>query len=351
MPRRAFIIGGTGPIGRAVAADLAAHGWRVTASSRGLREGFVGPAADAVEAVRLDREEKGALSKALAGGADAVVDTIAYTSDHADQLLEIEGAVGAFVVISSASVYRDTDGRTLDEAARHGFPVFPGPIAETEPTVAPGPETYSTRKVAMERRLNERAKRPVAILRPCAVHGPYSLHPREWRFVKRMLDQRPIIPLAYLGKSLFHTSATLNIAALTRAALDNPGTRILNAADPHAPTVAEIGAAIGGHVGYSGKFCPIGGVADDLPPRVGFTPWSTPLPFTLDLRAAAAFGYQAVASYAEAVGETCRWLVKQNPADWRERFPVLASYVHDQFDYAAEDEFLSRCGQLAPRPS
>jgi NAD(P)-dependent dehydrogenase (short-subunit alcohol dehydrogenase family) len=37
MSRHAFIVGGTGQIGRAVTEDLLGHGWRVTASHRGNR--------------------------------------------------------------------------------------------------------------------------------------------------------------------------------------------------------------------------------------------------------------------------------------------------------------------------
>jgi NAD(P)-dependent dehydrogenase (short-subunit alcohol dehydrogenase family) len=37
MARQAFIIGGTGQIGRAVADNLLAHGWDVTLSHRGRR--------------------------------------------------------------------------------------------------------------------------------------------------------------------------------------------------------------------------------------------------------------------------------------------------------------------------
>jgi hypothetical protein len=40
--------------------------------------------------------------------------------------------------------------------------------------------------------------------------------PREWWFVKCILDHQPSIPLAYEGRSRFHTSSALNIAELTR---------------------------------------------------------------------------------------------------------------------------------------
>jgi nucleoside-diphosphate-sugar epimerase len=221
----------------------------------------------------LDREQPGALAGALGSGADAVIDTIAYAADHANQLLEIEPGVGSFVVISSSSVYRDPAGRTLDKARKGGFPDFPSPLKETQPTVDPGPETYSTRKIALERQLLDQARQPVTVLRPCAIHGPHSVHPREWWFVKRMLDGRSAIPLAYRGESRFHTSATVNIAALACTVLQNPGTRILNAADPAAMTVAEIAAAIATHLDFRGEFLPVND--NSYPPTIGASPSCT----------------------------------------------------------------------------
>jgi len=37
-------------------------------------------------------------------------------------LIEVQGNVGTFVVISSSSVYRDALGKTLDESPQNGFP-------------------------------------------------------------------------------------------------------------------------------------------------------------------------------------------------------------------------------------
>lgn len=214
MARRAFIMGGTGQIGRAVAAKLLADGWQVALASRGQRAVPDELIALGAETVTLDREQPGALARTLRGGADAVIDTTAYDQHHADQLLEAQNDVGAFVVISSAGVYRDEKGRTLDEARENGFPAFPGPITEAQPTVDPGPETYSTRKIALERRLLDHTRRPTTVIRPCAIHGTHSTHSREWWFVKRMLDGRRVIPLAYRGQSRFHTTAAVNTAAL-----------------------------------------------------------------------------------------------------------------------------------------
>jgi nucleoside-diphosphate-sugar epimerase len=335
MVRRAFIVGGTGQIGRAVAAELLSRGWHVTIAARGGRLPPEHLLQQGAEFVGFDREEPGALAKAIGGGADAIIDTVAYDEGHARQLLGIEEDVGAFVVISSASVYRDREGRTLDEAGETGFPDLPEPIPETQPTVDPGPMTYSTRKVALERTFLDNARRPATILRPCAIYGPHSSHPREWWFVKRMLDGRPFIPLAYEGKSRFHVSAVANIAALAAIALEHSAVGILNAADPEAPSVAEIGALIAGHMRYEGR---IVGIGADAPANVGLSPWSIPRPFILDMQAAATLGYTPRTTYRQAVGPLCDWLARQDPGAWQAAFPVLADYPWPVFDYASEDK-------------
>jgi nucleoside-diphosphate-sugar epimerase len=211
---------------------------------------------------------------------------------------------------------------------------LPEPVTEAQPTVAPGPATYSSRKIALEQTLLEGARRPVTILRPCAIHGIHSRHPREWWFVKRILDRRAWIPLALAGGSRFHTSAASNVAALAATALDHPGSRILNSADPDAVSVAEIGRLVAAHMGYAGRMV---GLGPDAPGHVGRSPWSVPRPYILDTTAAAALGYAPRQRYVEAIGPLCDWLAAHDPATWEAAFPVLASYPWPQFDYAGED--------------
>ena len=336
MPH-ALIVGGTGQIGRATAACLIDCGWTVTLAHRGLRA----PPSELVErgakAVRLDRREPGALERALGAGADLLVDAVAYDENHARQLLEVQGGLGSLIVVSSSSVYRDRCGRTLDEAAETGFPELPDPIGEDEPTVEPGPATYSTRKAALEHALLVGASIPLTILRPAAVSGIGSAHPREWWFVKRMRDRRPAIPLAYGGRSRFHTASVANIAALIRLATGLTGQRILNIADPEALPVGAIGAEIASACGYSGRLVPFPDV-NAYPPPVGWTPWSVQRPFVLDMTAATALGYRPQTGYAATVGPICDWLVRiTEGSDWRALFPYLASYPFDPYDYQAED--------------
>jgi len=339
VPRHAFILGGTGQIGHAVASNLFAAGWAVSIASRGRRSPPAELTALDAKFVVLDRENPGELARALGDGADALIDVTAYGPGEGRQILDVQRSVGALVAVSSSSVYRDNEGRTLNEDAQNGFPELPDPIPETQPTVAPGDATYSTRKVALENLLFDKATIPVTILRPAAIHGPSSIHLREWWFVKRILDGRQAIPLAYEGQSRFHTSSVLNIAELVRVALDRPSTRILNIADPVALSVAEIGSAIGRHMNYGGKFVPV--ASDTFPAKIGRTPWSVPRPFALDNSSAQALGYAPVTTYPEAIGSICDHLANAEAGDsWQARFPILASYPYDLFDYVAEDSFL-----------
>jgi nucleoside-diphosphate-sugar epimerase len=327
MPRTAFIIGGTGQIGIAAATELLAAGWQVTCSHTGRQEPQNVPAGVSLAVVK--RQDTAALSAAI-GAVDLLIDTMAFGGKDADQLAGLSGQYGQLSVISTASVYSDAQGRSLDEAGTTGFPEYPVPIPETHTLVQPGPETYSTGKVELENRLIDSIARPLTILRPCAIHGINSKHPREWWFVKRMLDARTRIPIQF-GHSTFHTSATANIARLVRVAAEAPAMRILNAGDPNPPTVRQIGETMAAHLGWTGEFV-------HMPPdsSIGGTPWSTPSPLIVSMEAATAIGYQPAGSYAETTEPYVAWM-KSRAADWKSAFPMFGHYPSDPFDYEAED--------------
>jgi nucleoside-diphosphate-sugar epimerase len=324
------VLGGTGQIGWAVAARLVEAGWDVTVGSRGTR-----PAPEGIRHIRVDRSE----GLAVVDGADLLVDVIAFTAGDALQALGRD--VGAIVAISSASVYADGAGRTLDGATgAEEFPRLPVPIPETQRTVDPGGATYSTRKVAMERVLLEQDRIPATVVRPCAIHGPHASSLREWYFVKRALDRRSRVILPYVGESVFHTTSVPNLAELVRLAAERPGTRVLNCGDPQPPSVLAICRAVGAALGWSPGLVLLPG-----PPEgsIGDTPWSTPLPLEIDMRAAESdLGYRPIVTYAEAVRETVAWLVEATrDRDWREVMPTGAQRMAESFDYAAEDAFLA----------
>lgn len=330
---QAFILGGTGQIGLAIAARLLTEGWQVTLGSRGNQVVPPHVAEMGAEFRRVDRSDLVGLAAAVETGFDLLVDTVAFDDTHANQLLAVQQNVGQIIAISSASVYCDEQGRTLDEARQNGFPELPHRMTEEQSTVDPGPSTYSTRKIAMERTLLDGATRPVAVLRPCAIHGPFSAHPREWWFVKRLLDGRGKIPLAYSGQSQFQTSATANIAALVSSLAACKADGIFNIGDPDSPSILEIGEAIIAACAINAVLVPVD--TKTYPPSIGATPWSVPKRFTVDDAKARLIGYHPVGPYADTLADTCRWLLFQDREDWRGHFPQLAMYPYNLFDYEA----------------
>lgn len=327
MPR-AVLIGGTGQIGRAAARALATNGWDVVALSRSgtLPEGL---AELGVEAVGVDRADDAQLRAALGSGADVVLDTVAYTREHGEQLNALAGLVGSLVVISSASVYADDEGRALDGEGEP--PLMPVPIPETQRTAEPGDATYSTRKAELELTLLE-GPLPSTLVRACAIHGPGAKLPRELFFVKRAHDGRRRVALAWNGESRFHTTSVANLAELIRLAAAQPGDRALNAGDPDPPTTLEICAAIGSALGH--EFEPV-----LLPDDAVDNPWGAPSsrPFVVSMEAAERdLGYRPVTTYPKAVRETCAWLVGEldSGRSWD------GTYLEGMVDYAAEDAVL-----------
>jgi nucleoside-diphosphate-sugar epimerase len=271
-------------------------------------------------------------------GFDLVVDVIPFEAAHAEQLLELD--TGALVAISSASVYADGQGRTLDEAQGvDDFPEFPVPIPETQPTVAPGDDTYSTKKAKLERILLENARIPAAIVRPCAIYGRGDRMGREWHFVKRALDRRPHVVLTNRGAGHFHTTASENIGELVRLIAGDSRTGAFNCGDPDPPTVLEIARAIGEAAGHRFEEVLLekpGGRGE-----VGQTPWSTPKPMLVDMaKAETELGYRAAVTWAEALPLQVRWLIEATSnRDWREVLTRGADYL--KFDYEDEDELVA----------
>ncbi|MFD1324419.1 NAD-dependent epimerase/dehydratase family protein [Micromonospora sonneratiae] len=339
MTRTALVVGATGQIGHATVRALAHDGWRVRAAARGTRASHPWPAEWDVEPVRLDRDDDTQLAAALGDGVDVVVDTMAMNAGHARQLIRLADRIGSAVVISTAGVYLDDHGRGFGEAGVR----FPVPIVETQPTVEPGEGSYPTEKAAAEQELLAAGSTlPTTLLRAGAIHGPHTTHPREWHFVKRALDGRPVRILAHGGQSRFQPIATANLAELIRLAAARPGSRALNAADPQAPTVREIGAAIHAVLDHRADEILIDGPPPS--PTVGYTPWSVPEPIVLDMSAAERdLGYRPVVGYLDSLPATVAWLVDAaRGRDWRTVFPDLANnYSTDFFDYPAEDAWLA----------
>jgi nucleoside-diphosphate-sugar epimerase len=236
----------------------------------------------------------------------------------------------------------------LDEAQGvDDFPEFPVPIPETQPTVEPGDETYSTKKAKLERILLENGRVPAAIVRPCAIYGRGDRMAREWFFLKRALDRRPYVVLTDRGAGHFHTTASENLGELVRLVAAQPCTGVFNCGDPDPPTVLDLARTIGQAAGH--RFAEV--LLPDPAGRgeVGQTPWSAPKPLLVDMsKAERELGYRPATTWAEALPRQVDWLIEATrDRDWREVLPRGADYL--KFDYDAEDELVTSLAEARLR--
>jgi nucleoside-diphosphate-sugar epimerase len=332
---RALILGGTGAIGSATARRLLASGWQVDTTGRDpahLAPDIAGAGGRFLAADRHDDDQLGA---AFGEGADLLVDCICYTAADAARIVPLAAAAVSTVMISSKAVYVDAAGNHSNSDVP---PRFEAPIVETQPTLAPGDRDYMTRegygenKVAAEQVLLDSGL-PVTVLRPSKVHGRGATRAREWVFVKRALDRRPAVFLARRGSGVDHPTAAANIAALVELAAERPGARILNSADPDAPSGLEISRTIAGQLDWSWDEVLLDDGADE---NLGRHPWDSRYPIVLDMTAAAELGYSPVGDYATTVADEVEWLVS---AEREGRLDH--EFFEPFFDYAAEDRYLA----------
>ena len=321
---RALIFGGTGQVGRAVTMAFAQGGWQVHAVTRGRD---LAPEVLALAVTPL--QANASRASLIAAGYDAVIDTLAFTAaDAADLMAEPAGHV---TVISTASVYADAQGRGF-ERLDNGFPLYPDPIFEDQPLVPAG-DGYCAGKVALEEALQGRA----AVLRPGAIHGIGSRHPREWWFVKRALDGRSILPLAGGGNTVFHTSSCHGIASLTLHLAQHRLTGAFNAADPDPLPVHRIAETIAEMMGH--RF-------DLVANPIGQTPFSVENTVRLSMAKALATGWDGGPAYGDCLPDYVRWMVS-HADNWQTAFPVFRSYDSDPFDCASEDAALAAARPMA----
>ncbi|HEY1621988.1 MAG TPA: NAD-dependent epimerase/dehydratase family protein [Streptosporangiaceae bacterium] len=351
MPR-ALILGGTGLIGAATVRRLLAAGWRVDAAGRDPARMSAGLVAGGARFIAADRADPAQLHAALGGGADLLVDCVCYTAADARTLLPLAADCASTVMLSAKAVYVDAKGRHVNSLEP---PRFEGPVPETQPTMAPGDMDYQTRegyganKVAAERVLLDSGL-PVTVIRPSKVHGPGSPRPREWVFAKRALDRRPVVFLAGRGAGVDHNTAAANIAALVETVAAQPGTRVLNCADPDARSAQEISRIVAAHLGH--RFGEI--LLDDNDPAavqgLGGHPWSARYPIVLDMTAALALGYVPAGDYRATVAAELDWLAAAHgPVAADGSGVTLPPGCDTEFfaamtDYAAEDRFLADVG-------
>jgi nucleoside-diphosphate-sugar epimerase len=338
MPR-AVILGGTGVLGRATARRLLAAQWTVDLTGRDPAHMPADLAAAGAHFHAADRHDTAALAGILRDGADLLVDALCFTAADARQLLPLLHGVGAVVMLSSKAVYVDQVGRHSNSDSA---PQFASPIREDQPTMRPSNadhnsrEGYGANKVAAEQVLLDSGL-PVTVIRASKVHGEGAARPREWMFVKRVLDRRPAVFLAHRGAGTDHTTAAVNTAALIERIAAVPGRRILNSADPDAPSGLQIARTVARYFDHAWDEILLD---DDAEPALGQHPWDARPPIILDTSASLQLGYAPVGSYAQTVPPELDWLAA---AAHGGRVPSTDDpFFAPLLDYAAEDGYLAK---------
>jgi 2'-hydroxyisoflavone reductase len=171
---RLLILGGTRFLGRHAAAAALARGWDVTLFNRGIEDAQAFPEA---EHLRGDRD--GDLS-ALAGREwDAVIDTSGYVPRVVRASAEaLEGSVGRYVFVSSASVYADPSWPGLAEGAT--LTVLDDPASEDVGA------HYDGLKALCERVVRDVYGERATCVRPGLIVGPHDPTNRLTYWVTRI---------------------------------------------------------------------------------------------------------------------------------------------------------------------
>lgn len=170
-----------------------------------------------------------------------------------------------------------------------------------------------------------------------------AARPREWVFVKRVLDRRAGVLVARRGTGVVHPTAAANIAALIETVAYAPGARVLNIAGPGAPSALDICRMIARYLGHNWEEFLLDDTTD---PNLGRTPWDSTHPVILDTSAAKQLRYQPAGDYAATVAAQIDWLVEAaRTGDPAGILPSASDpYFNQFFDYQAEDKFLAGQG-------
>ena len=325
-----LILGGTGLTGPFTARYLVEQGHQVTIFHRGKHQFDLPLGVNRIIGDRHKLEEFTSEFKQLAP--DVVLDMLAFTRQDAEMLMRVfKGIAKRVVVPSSCDVYR-VYGRL------HGTepgPVDPIPLTED----APLREKLSIHKEEYEKRWVERVvmsdpNLPGTILRYPMIYGPND-GGRTFDLVKRMMDNRPVIPLdEKVARWRWSRGYAENVAWATVLAVTDEQAmdRIYNVAEPEGLSYLEWTQRVTRAAGWAGRIVV-------LPPgRLDVGGGNYEHHWVVDTtRIRAELGYMEVVPQEEALRRTVEW-------QWAN---PLEKYDPKEFDYATEDTALGELTQTS----
>jgi nucleoside-diphosphate-sugar epimerase len=319
-----LILGGTGLTGLFTTRYLVEQGHEVTIFHRGKHQVDLPPAVDRIIGERRTLDEF--ISEFKRRAPDVVLDMLAFTRQDAEMLMRVfKGIAQRVVVPSSADVYR-VFGRL------HGTepgPVDPIPLAED----APLREKLSVHKEEYEKRWVEEVVMgdpdlPGTILRYPMIYGPND-GGRTFDFVKRMMDNRSVIPLdEKVARWRWSRGYAENVAWATVLAVthEQARNRIYNVADPEGLSYLEWAQRVTRAGGWKGRIIVLPHGRLDIGGGNYEHHWVVDT-----TRIRAELGYMEIVPQEEALRRTVEW-------QWAN---PLEKYDPKDFDYVTEDRVLA----------
>jgi nucleoside-diphosphate-sugar epimerase len=336
---RILIIGGTRFIGPYMVRSLTAAGHEVTVFHKGENKGDL---PNTVRHIHADRANLSNLKREFLRLAPQVVlDMICFAEHEAKLVMQtFNGIAQRVVAISSQDVYRAYD------RLRRASPGPPDlvPLNEDAPlrenlypyrSQAQNSDDwiYHYEKILVECAFMSDPHLPGTVLRLPQVYGPGDYHHRLFPFLKRMDDGRSTILLEEGRAEWRWTRGYVeNVAtAITLAVLDNRAKgRIYNVGETTALSEAEWINRIGRAAGWRGEVVTL--LKDKLPKHLLMDfDWKQHL-VSDSMRIRNELGYTESVAFNEALKRTVEW-ERKNPPE---------NIDQQQFDYAAEDEAISR---------
>lgn len=241
---RLAVIGGTAFIGRHFVTEALEAGHEVTVFHRGqTNPGLF----DGAREVLGDRDHPEELAR-LEGTFDAVIDTCAYVPRQVHQVADALGErAGAYLLVSSVSVYTPTDADLTDED---------GPCGSAADLADPSTEviddhTYGPLKVLCEQAARARFER-CTVVRPTYVVGPHDHSDRFTYWVRRIAAGGPVLA-AEPADGPIQVIDVRDLAAFMLTLVESNTTGTFNGAGPaSAVTWRDVFASIAAEVGGPG---------------------------------------------------------------------------------------------------
>lgn len=215
-----LVIGGTGFISTRLVQKLLAAGHKVTIFNRGKSRSRL-PQHDRLTVLHGDRSDAAALQSTLTDGHfDAAYDMVAYLPEESELVARVfRGKVGRFIHCSTVSVYMvSAEVQCPVDEEQDAAPLMP--FFERNPFGM----TYGINKRKCEQVLREAHDEnefPVSMLRPTYVCGPHDPMLRDFFWIERILDGKPV-PVSGSGDYAFQHVYVDDVAQAFADLLDYP---------------------------------------------------------------------------------------------------------------------------------